>query len=45
MTGSFLGINKWEPDIYIGFSSILHLQFRSPKNSDLVAASGKNFLN
>ena len=24
--GSFLGIHKWEPDIYIGFSSALHLK-------------------
>jgi hypothetical protein len=23
---SFLGIHKWEPDIYIGFSPSLHLQ-------------------
>ncbi len=23
---SFLGINKWEPAIYIGFSPVLHLQ-------------------
>jgi hypothetical protein len=23
---SFLGIHKWEPDIYIGFSTALHLQ-------------------
>jgi hypothetical protein len=23
---SFLGIHKWEPDIYIGFSPALHLQ-------------------
>ncbi len=22
----FLGIHKWEPDIYIGFSPALHLQ-------------------
>jgi hypothetical protein len=26
ITVSFLGIHKWEPDIYIGFSSALHLQ-------------------
>ncbi len=26
ITVSFLGINKWEPDIYIGFSPALHLQ-------------------
>ncbi len=26
MTASFLGIHKWEPDIYIGFSSALHLK-------------------
>jgi hypothetical protein len=25
-TVSFLGIHKWEPDIYIGFSTALHLQ-------------------
>jgi hypothetical protein len=25
-TVSFLGIQKWEPDIYIGFSTALHLQ-------------------
>jgi hypothetical protein len=25
-TVSFLGIRKWEPDIYIGFSLALHLQ-------------------
>ncbi len=25
-TVSFLGIHKWEPDIYIGFSPALHLQ-------------------
>jgi hypothetical protein len=23
---SFLGIHKWEPDLYIGFSLALHLQ-------------------
>jgi hypothetical protein len=23
---SFLGINKWEPNTYIGFSPALHLQ-------------------
>jgi hypothetical protein len=23
---SFLGIHKWEPDIYIGFSPVLHMQ-------------------
>ncbi len=26
ITVSFLGMHKWEPDIYIGFSSALHLQ-------------------
>ncbi len=26
ITVSFLGIRKWEPDIYIGFSPALHLQ-------------------
>jgi hypothetical protein len=26
ITASFLGINKWEPDIYIGFLPALHLQ-------------------
>ncbi len=26
ITASFLGIHKWEPDIYIGFSPALHLQ-------------------
>ncbi len=26
ITVSFLGIHKWEPDIYIGFSPALHLQ-------------------
>jgi hypothetical protein len=26
ITFSFLGIYKWEPDIYIGFSPALHLQ-------------------
>jgi hypothetical protein len=26
ITVSFLGIHKWEPDIYIGFSQALHLQ-------------------
>jgi hypothetical protein len=26
ITVSFLGIHKWEPDIYIGFSTALHLQ-------------------
>jgi hypothetical protein len=26
ITISFLGIQKWEPDIYIGFSPALHLQ-------------------
>jgi hypothetical protein len=26
ITVSFLGIHKWEPDIYIGFSLALHLQ-------------------
>ncbi len=27
ITVSFLGIHKWEPDIYIGFSPVLHLQW------------------
>jgi hypothetical protein len=27
ITVSFLGIHKWEPDIYIGFSLALHLQW------------------
>jgi hypothetical protein len=26
ITVSFLGIHKWEPDIYIGFSLAIHLQ-------------------
>jgi hypothetical protein len=26
ITVSFLGIHKWEPDIYIGFSPALHFQ-------------------
>jgi hypothetical protein len=26
ITVTFLGIHKWEPDIYIGFSPVLHLQ-------------------
>jgi hypothetical protein len=26
ITVPFLGIHKWEPDIYFGFSSALHLQ-------------------
>jgi hypothetical protein len=26
ITVSFLEINKWDPDIYIGFSKALHLQ-------------------
>jgi hypothetical protein len=26
LTVSFLGIHKWEPDIYIEFSAALHLQ-------------------
>ena len=26
ITVSYLGIHKWEPDIYIGFSPALHLQ-------------------
>jgi hypothetical protein len=26
ITVSFLGIHKWEPDFYIGFSLALHLQ-------------------
>jgi hypothetical protein len=30
ITASFLGIQKWEPDIYIGFSSALHLQCSWP---------------
>jgi hypothetical protein len=28
ITVSFLGVYKWEPDIYIGFSPALHLQCR-----------------
>jgi hypothetical protein len=28
ITVSFLGIHKWEPDIYIGFSPTLHLRCR-----------------
>jgi hypothetical protein len=30
LTVSFLGIHKWEPDIYIGFSQALHLQCKNP---------------
>ncbi len=26
LTVSFLGVHKWEPDIYIGLSLALHLQ-------------------
>jgi hypothetical protein len=26
VTVSFLGIHKWKPAIYIGFSAVLHLQ-------------------
>jgi hypothetical protein len=26
ITVSFMGIHKWDPDIYIGFSTALHLQ-------------------
>jgi hypothetical protein len=26
ITFSFLGIHKWEPDIYFGFSPVIHLQ-------------------
>jgi hypothetical protein len=29
ITFSFLGIDKWEPDIYIGFSLALYLQCMS----------------
>jgi hypothetical protein len=28
ITFSFLGIRKWKPDIYIGFSLALYLQWR-----------------
>jgi hypothetical protein len=28
---SFLGIRKWEPDIYTGFSLALHLQYRGSR--------------
>jgi hypothetical protein len=32
---SFLGIHKWEPDIYIGFSPALHLQwYRKVQDSE-----------
>jgi hypothetical protein len=29
ITVSFLGIHKWEPDIYIEFSPALHLQWEA----------------
>jgi hypothetical protein len=32
VTVLFLGIHKWEPDIYIGFSPALHLQCGGNKN-------------
>jgi hypothetical protein len=31
ITVSFLEIQKWEPDIYIGFSRALHLQCRGKR--------------
>jgi hypothetical protein len=34
ITVSFLGIHKWETDIYIGFSPALHLQCESDKHSE-----------
>jgi hypothetical protein len=36
---SFLGIHKWEPDIYIGFSLALHLQCRYSGNKRLYSVS------
>jgi hypothetical protein len=33
ITISFLGIHKWEPNIYIGFSPVLHLQCTGKKES------------
>jgi hypothetical protein len=38
ITVSFLGIHKWEPDIYIGFSPALHMQCGNPV-SDKIGAS------
>ncbi len=35
ITVSFLGIHKWESDIYIGFSPALHLQCTRPQLSGL----------
>jgi hypothetical protein len=36
ITVLFLGVNKWEPDIYMGFSAALYLQIRNHKNPDLI---------
>jgi hypothetical protein len=36
ITVSFLGIRKWEPDIFIGFSLALHLQCSTRKLVDFI---------
>jgi hypothetical protein len=37
ITVSILGIHKWEPDIYIGFSLALHLQCSRRKLVDFIS--------
>ena len=41
VTVSFLGTHKWEPDIYIGFSSALHLQCSWPMLFSHINLAGK----
>ena len=41
ITVSFLGMQKWEPDIYIGFSSALHLQCSWPMLFSHIKLAGK----
>jgi hypothetical protein len=42
ITVSFIGIQKWQPDIYIGFSPALHLQCRgNRKRRNMMHASEK----
>jgi hypothetical protein len=42
ITVSFLGIHKWEPDIYVGFSPALHLQWGGEDGAELEQDGRKN---
>ncbi len=44
ITVSFMGIHKWEPYIYIGFSPALHLQCITAKVSSYIYETSRNWM-